>query len=355
MAQYGNPLGDGLGAERRAFLDKTLLTNLSQETTYDKLATLVKSLPQKNSQRIEFEKWITAKDIYFSDNTNVDFTGNDSSVGEETLINVDRDAYQDYMLAEGSSGTSKASMKLIKMSTDVFFIGDWMPYTEELELFHNRWSTSEAMRQMSETAALVVDGFYRDLYFYGAGHVYDITADGAGSDSVNDPAFSAAERNLYLALKLSGGKPMKHVLSSSPDYGTVPVNSRYVAYGHTVACDRLRDNADFIPLKDYADGVTPLPNEVGMLGFTRFCEDPNGYISGSGGEYDAEFIVCGNDHTAQVPLKGKGRMETVYQRLGSGGTSDALARVGSLGWKSVLGAKVLYPERLGILKAKFQY
>ena len=346
--QFGNDLGNGLGAEMQAFLDKTLLTNLTQNAYFDRLATMTRALPLKNSQELRFDKWIRMQDIYLTDNINQNFTGNvidpANNVDEETYQNVPASEYENFVLAEGSSGASKAKMKLIKTKATVFPIGDWMPYTEELELFHNRWSTSEAMRQMSETAALVVDGFYRDLYFYGA-----------GSDSVNDPAFSAAERNLYLALKLSGGKPMKHVLSSSPDYGTVPVNSRYVAYGHTVACDRLRDNADFIPLKDYADGVTPLPNEVGMLGFTRFCEDPNGYISGSGGEYDAEFIVCGNDHTAQIPLKGKGRMETVYQRLGSGGTSDALARVGSLGWKSVLGAKVLYPERLGILKAKFQY
>ena len=355
MAFYGNPLGSGLGAERRAYLEKTMLTNINQMTQYDKLATIVKSLPQKNSKRIEFDKWVTAKELYFANNLNKSFTGNDSDAGEETLIMVPRDEYQNFVLDEGSSGTSKAQMKLIKLTTDVFYIGDWMPYTEELEVFHDKWSTSEAARQMSDIAALVIDGFYRDLYYNGAGHVYDITGDGSGNDNVIDAAFATAERNLYLALKLSGGEPIKRILSSSPDYGTVPVNSRYLAHGHTIACDRLRDNPGFIEVKDYAAGITPLENEVGMLGFTRFCEDPNGYIEHNGTNYDAEFIVGANEHTAQVPLKGKSRIEAVYQRLGSGGTSDPLSRVGSLGWKSVLGAKTLYPERLGILKARFDY
>jgi hypothetical protein len=54
-------------------------------------------------------------------------------------------------------------------------------------------------------------------------------------------------------------------------------------------------------------------------------------------------------------LRGKGKLEAVYQQIGSGGTSHPHKRVGSLGWKGWLGAKVLYPERLGIMKAKFNW
>jgi len=42
MAVYGNPLGSGLGAERRAYLDKMLLENTAQKTMFDRLATLTK-------------------------------------------------------------------------------------------------------------------------------------------------------------------------------------------------------------------------------------------------------------------------------------------------------------------------
>ncbi len=357
MAIYGNPLGSGLGAERRAYLDKLLLENTSQKTMFDRLATITKALPLKNSQRVEFEKWITMKNLYFTDNINEDFTGNDVQAGEETLQMIQRDEYKNFVLDEGSSGTSKGQMKLIKMSTDVFAIGDWMPYTEELTMFHDRWTTAETINQMSDMSALVIDGYYRDLYFYGAGHMYDISGDGAGNDNVIDPAFTKSNRNLCNALKLSGCEPVSAILSSSPNFNTVPVNSRFVAYGHIMAIDALTENPDWKPLETYAAGVTPLPNEIGMLGWVRYCEDANGYIapSGTAGEYIAEFVVGGKDHTAQVPLRGKGKLETVYQPIGSGGTSDPLKRVGSLGWKGWLGAKTLYPERLGILKARFNY
>lgn len=356
--KYGNALGDGLGAERRAYLDKMLLENTAQMTMYDRLATLTKPLQLKNSQRVEFEKWITMKNLYFNNNINEKFTGNDTDAGEETLQMVPRDEYQNFILEEGSSGTSKGQMKLIKVSTDVFAIGDWMPYTEELTLFHDRWTTAETTKQMSEMSAMVIDGFYRDLYFYGAGHVYDITADGAGSDNVKDGAFGTSSKHLVTALKLSGAKEMSAILSSSPNYGTVPVNSKFVAYGHVAAIDAIEENnTDWIPVEKYADRVTLLPKERGMLKNIRYVEDADGYIeaTGTAGEYIAEFVVGGKDHTAQVPLRGKGKLETVYKGLGSAGSSDPLDRVGSLGWKGWLGAKVLYPERLGILKAKFNY
>jgi len=358
MAIYGNDLGSGLGAERRAYLDKMLLENTTQKTIWDRFATITKPLPLKESKVVEFEKWIKMLDLYFSDNINEDFTGNDVNVGEETLQMIKRDEYKNFMLDEGSSGTSKGQMKLIKLNANVFPIGDWMPYTEELNLFHNRWSTSEAIKQMSDMSALVIDGYYRDLYYYGAGHIYDISGDSSGSNNVVDPAFTAAERRLVNALKLSGCEPVSEILGGSSTYESIPVRSKFIAYGHIIAIDSMAQNPDWKPLEKYVDSIgTPLPNEIGMLGQTRFCEDSNGYIeaSGTAGEYIAEFVISGKDHTAQIPLRGKGVLQTVTKGIGSGGTSDPLDRVGTVGWKGWLGAKTLYPERLGILKARFNY
>jgi len=355
MAIFGDATGSGLGAARQAYLDKVMLENVTQKTVFDRLATIVKQLPLKNSRQITFDKWITDSDLYFSDNINADYTGNDVNAGEESLVMVKRDEYQNFVLPEGDSGTSKANMKIVQISTEVFAIGDWMPYTEELELFHDRFSTSSAIEQMSDKAALIIDGFYRDMYSYGAGHLIDITGDGSGSDNVKDDAFYRATRKITNALKLSGAEPVRAVLSASTKYGTVPVNARYIAYGHILAIDAMRDNENFVPVEKYADSVNVLPGEVGTMGYIRFIEDGNGYIeaTGTSGEYIGEFVVCGKDHSAQVPVRGKGRIMTEIQPIGSGGTSDPLKRNGTVGWKAWLGAKVLYPERLGILKAKF--
>ncbi len=350
--EFGNNLGDGLGAEMQAFLDKTLLTNLTQNAYFDRMATMQKALPLKNSQEIRFDKWIRMQDLYFADNINENFTNNDTAVGEETYQNIPASEYNNFILAEGSSGQSKAKMELIKSSTTVFAIGDWMPYTEEMGMFHNRWTVAETAKQMGEFAGLVVDGYYRDLYVNGAGHVADISGDGAGNDNVVDSAYTLALRQTFVALQLSGAKPTASFMSSSPNYGTVPVNAKYTLVVHTIAAERMRDNADFVPVEKYKTSAT-LENERGILGHFRVLDDPNAPLTEvSAGVYTSTGIACGKDHTAHVPVRGKGSTEFVFQSLGSGGTNDALKRVGTVGWKSWLGAKVLYPERLATVTAR---
>ena len=353
MPIYGDNYGSGLGAKRRAYLDRVLLENITQNTIYEKLATINKPLPLKNSKVIEFEKWITAKELYWANNINKQFTGNDHTKGEETLLMIDKDAYQDFILDEGSSGTSKAQMELIKTEATVFLIGDWMPYTEELELFHDRWSTAEAVRQMSEMATMILDGFYRDLYASSAGHFFDETTAG----NVKDATFTSVNKRLISQLKLSGCKPVKSILSSSPNYGTVPVQSFFIAYGHTIAIDDLENNPDWIPLEKYSAGITPLPGERGMIGKIRYIEDANAYIepTGTAGEYVAEFIIAGDRHTASVPLRGKGAVQSVLHEIGSSGTQDPLNRVGTLGYKVWIGAKSIYQQNLGCIRATFNY
>ena len=134
--EFGNKLGSGIGAEMQSFLDKTLLTNLAQNTYFDRLATMQKALPLKNSQELRFDKWIRMKDIYFADNLNTKFTDNvidaATDTDEETYQNIPEKEYENFVLTEGSSGASKAKMKLIKQKATVFSIGDWMPYTEEM-------------------------------------------------------------------------------------------------------------------------------------------------------------------------------------------------------------------------------
>jgi len=350
---YGNNLGDGLGVEMQAYLDKTLLTNISENTIFDKLATMQKVLPLKNSKDLEFKKWIRMVDLYLANNINTNFTGNNVNTGEETVQLVPTAEYENFILDEGSSGTSKSTMRLIKQSATVFPIGDWMPYTEEMEMFHDKWSVGETSKQMGEMAGLIIDGYYRDLYVNGAGHVADISGGSSGANNVVDPTFTQECRNMYIALKLSGAKPMNTLMTSSANYGTVPVTAKYTGYIHTIGAEALIGNEDFIPAEKYAAGTTLMENEKGIIGEIRVIENDNAPLTEiSSGVYRADMIVVGKDHTAHVPIRGKGSTEFVLQTIGSGGTSDPLKRAGTTGWKSWLGAKVLYPERLGVISAR---
>lgn len=350
--EYGNRTSNQLGPDLQAFYDKTWLTQSSQKSMFDRMFTIMKTLDTKSTEEIIFKKWIDPSELYFgANNVNAGITGNDTAGGERSLVTTPADAYKSFILPEGSSGDSKQTMKYVELSATVFPIGDWMPETEEINLLHPVYSTTEAVKQMGDLGGNIIDGYYRDSLLNGAGHVVDITGGGAGADNIEDAAFTNALENLYVKLQLSGAEPVSHILSSSPNIGTVPVDTYYIAMVHPVAASAIKSNASFIPLKDYAAGVTPLDGEIGIIGEYRIVKHTNcplTYVSA--GLYSADVIVFGKDHSAQVALRGKNRTEVVFQPLGSGGIADPLKRKGTLGWKTWLGAKTLYPERLAKIK-----
>ena len=351
--RFGNNLGNGIGAEMQAYLDKTLLTNIVDNTVFDRLATMQRPLPLRNTKEIKFDKWVRMQDIYFANAENRKLAGLKNPDGTDQTNNEAYEVHQmlagneytNFILDEGSSGASKAQMKIIQQSTSVFAIGDWMPFTEEMEMFHNRWSVAETTKQMGEMSGLIIDGYYRDLYLNGAGHfIDDSNVDISSSD------FTKSCRQMVTGLKLSGAKPVNAMMSASANYGTTPVKARYTAYFHPIGAETIRQNPDFVPVEKYGTGKE-MDGEVGTIGQIRFIENSNAPVTESGSDFIIDIIVVGQDHTAHVPVRGKGSAEVVVKALGESG-SDPLNRAGTVGWKSWLGAKVLHPERLGVIKVK---
>lgn len=349
----GKPLS-AISAAEQALYDRMMLENLANTSVMDRYATITKVLPQQSSTEIKFEKWITLKEFLLSANVNEDFTGKDAvTTGVETLFNVSQNEISNFILTEGSSGTAGGEMKIVESSATVFPFGKYMEYTEELDTFHRRWRLEEASKQFGEVAGLLIDGFYRDLYVAGAGHLIDISA----TAEVTDAAFTSACSRMATLLKLCGASPVKEVMSASAKIGTIPVDAGFVAVVHPIVAEALENgNADFVPRRKYADGVSLLPNEVGTLKKIRIVENDNAPLTlSSGTTYVTDVLVFGKDHTAQVPLRGKSRTEMIIKSIGSSGINDPLDRNGTVGFKGWLGAKVLYPERLGKIKVKVTF
>ena len=351
---YGTQ-GAGLGAAQQAYLDKLMTTRLAQATEFDRYATIQKGLPQNSGKQIKFRKWVPMRDLLLANTIYQNYTGNDvANAGQEVAQLVANNAYSSYVLPEGSSGNEVGQMKVVEMQTDVFPIGMWMTVTEETDLFHDMYTVAENVTQYSEVASLIVDGFYRDTYINGAGHTLDISADGAGADDVADVAFSNAGQKISLQLRLSNAKYISNVLSSSPNYGTEPIWSRYVGIVNPMMGEAMRANAKFKSLEVYSAGIKPLNNEIGMIGDIRVVENANMSIVDNGdGTYDGKMLVMGKEHTANVPLRGKKRVEVIVKGLNTQDKSDPLNRTQLVGWKSWLGAYTINPEKLGLITAKF--
>jgi len=349
---YGTQ-GSGLGAKQQAYVDKLMATEVAQKTIFDKFATMQKALPQNNGTKIVFRKWVPMKDLMLANEIYTDYTGNDVANGEGIATLVNKNAYQDFILPEGSSGTEKGQMKVVEQSTDIFPIGAFMTVTEEVKTFHDMYTISENVRQYSDVASFIIDGFYRDIMINAAGHLVDITSNTAPEDDATSGSMSKAVRKISLQLKLSGAKYVNSILSSSPNYKTKPVWSRYIGVVNTLAGDALKDNPDFVPLEKYASSsVKPLDGEIGMLKDVRIIENENMLIEQEDDKNIGYMLILGKEHTANVPLRGKKRIEVIVKGLGQNG-DDPLNRVATIGWKSWLGASTIYPERLGLIKFHF--
>jgi len=346
--QYGNRHSNQIGPELQAYYDTLWLENAIEGNIYEKFYTITKTLPQNSTEEIKFRKWIDPRELYLAGrNVNNDITGNATGAGERTFSLMPEGEYNKFILPEGSSGDSKQTMKYIEMSATVFPIGDWMPETEELNLLHPVYTTEEAVKQMGVLSGTVIDSFYRDQMRYGASQVKDISADGAGKDNVKDNAFTEELRKMYVVLQLSGAKPLKHVISSHINFSTTPIHTTYIGVVHPLVMSAFEENEKFVPVEEYP-AVALMENEGGKIGQFRFVSNPNAPLElNADGSYKTDIMVFGADHSATVPLRGKGRAEVIFKPLGSAGIGDALNRKATVGWKTWLGAKTLYPERLG--------
>jgi len=350
---YGN-MGEPFGVADYAYFDKMFLKNVVQNTKYDRMATIRKELPQKNSNKIEVRRWIELKYLMLGGGVNSEMTGiNPEVTGEDLLLSLPEGAYNDYVLAEGSSGNQAPNMKRIKKEAEVFFMGTWNTYTEEVGLFDSKWTVQEELRQHSEVASLLIDAYYRDVMSNGAGIVYDLS-----DNNVGDPEFTQANKRVGNTLYLTGSKSTGHMISASLKYGTVPVYLDYVADAHPNLIQAIADsNPDWVPVEKYAPNQADrLEDEIGKIGNIRYRRNPNALVEkgDEDGEYIGTILIYGRDHTAQIPVRGKKRLQTIVNPLGKD-SKDHLRRVGSLGWKALLGAMVVYPERLAKIKIKFNY
>jgi N4-gp56 family major capsid protein len=150
------------------------------------------------------------------------------------------------------------------------------------------------------------------------------------------------------------------VLGASPNYKTVPVHASFKMYIPSTARLEIRKNQDFVPVEEA--GVSANKGDA-----FNFNERLEGYLAGCEvystpklyAEWDnnqnlnkTEILIFGRDHTSQIPLRGEKRIQMIVKGLGESG-DDRLDRVGSVGWKSWIGAKVLYPERLARIDAYY--
>jgi N4-gp56 family major capsid protein len=362
MEIYGSDRGkSALGIEDQAYIDAQFLKNTAEKTVFDRFATLTKQLPKNVGNTITFERNIPMVELMFFDNLNKRYAnGWQEALGMDLYLKMPKNAYEDFVLPEGSSGDEKGDMKSVQMEAGVVPIGMWRSHSEELKTFAKRWNLQREASEQADVASEVIDGFYRDTYLAGATNVFDLSTNAGNDARISSNKFTKAVKQAVLAMQLQKAKPVVRVLGANPNTGTIPIKAGFKMIIDSLAVEELKSNPDFVSVE--TAGVTADKSDAfnfnfqleGYIGGCEVYSTPKMYSDepDQAQEITTEILIMGADHTAQIPLRGMNRMEVIVKSLGENG-NDPLNRVGTVGWKAWIGAKVLYPERLAKIKVKF--
>ena len=258
-------------------------------------------------------------------------------------------------ITEGiTPGGSTAQREKVQMRVEQF--GDFMEYTDQLDLFDVMNIKTEFLDLQNIQAASTLDVIYRDGIIGGTNVVF---ANGAADRAaiitaaatpLNGLPTEADYAKAALRLRKAKAKKMAPSLSAGKNVSTAGARNAYPCLIDPNRTDDLRyaRNADgtlfypnFLSIEQYPNMGAAGEFEVGRMGDIRFEETDEGALD-DGGALDVYLdIVFGKDAYATVSVSGKGGVQTIIKPLGSAGAADPLNQRGTIGWKCMAGSKIL--------------
>ena len=253
-------------------------------------------------------------------------------------------------------GTVKGANKIVReeIEYEVGHYGDYIIYTDELDLYDYDNIQSSFMDILGDQADMTVETIRRDVLRGGTNVIYangavsrlamvdaEVATPGNGLSVLNDFKIAA------LKLKKQRGRKFKKVISSTTSVGTSPIRSAYIGVISPEVTEDYRTLAKWKDVEDYADyGKSINEDEVGSLGDFRFVEsynnDPVEQVATNTNTYNVYLtILMAMDAYATTTLRGKGGIKSITKPLGSSGANDPLDQYGTIGWKAITGCAIL--------------
>ena len=251
-------------------------------------------------------------------------------------------------IAEYNGSNIKAPNKIVREEIEfsVDHYGDYIVYTDELDLYDFDNINSSFLDILGDQASLTLDTIRRDVLRGGTNVIY---ADGATTrDTVATGAKLITSADLKLAqvkLKNQRAKKFKEVISGSTKIATTPIRSGYIGIASPEVIEDLRNLTGWKDVENYADYSKAMPDEIGSWGDIRFIEsynnDPVDPAGAGAGTNVYLTLVMGKDAYATTSVRGKGGVQTKVKAIGSAGAEDPLDQYGTIGWKAITGCAIL--------------
>ena len=137
-------------------------------------------------------------------------------------------------------------------------------------------------------------------------------------------------------LRVNLAKKFKKMVTGSTNYATTTVRESYVAFINPADILKVEAMTDFqsVDKYGYTDGL--LPNEVGSRRGMRFVETNNAKAG--------QITILGEGALGEVGIRGKKKIKSIVNGLGSAGSADPLDQRQSVGAKFAISPKMLRPE-----------
>ena len=230
-------------------------------------------------------------------------------------------------IAEYNGSNIKAPNKIVReeIEYEVKHYGDYIVFTDELDLYDYRAIQSDFMEILGDQASLTVDTIRRDALRGGSNVVF---AKGvADTASVADPIQASDIKLMAVKLKKQGAKKFSKIISGSNKIGTTPIRSAYVGIVTPEVTEDLRDLPNWKDVETYGSNMKAMPDEVGSIGDFRIIESINNdpITGGASGGKDLHMsLFMGKDSYATTSLRGKGGIKSIVNAIGSAGAEDPL-------------------------------
>ncbi|MDI3298268.1 MAG: N4-gp56 family major capsid protein [Bacillota bacterium] len=224
-------------------------------------------------------------------------------------------------LTEGQPPAGR-SVSITTYTATLAQYGDYTAVSDVLDLAGIDPVITEITRVHGEQAALTIDTLIRDVLAAGTNVIYSGTA--TARNQVTAPISGALVRKARRQLAAANVPPVD--------------GENYVAIVHPAVVYDLQGDTEWLEANKYANPQNIFRGELGRLHGVRFIETTQAPIwAGAGGGTPAAdvygTIVFGKEAFGTPLIQGAAQPRVIVHPAGSGGTSDPLDQLNTVGWK----------------------
>ncbi len=152
-------------------------------------------------------------------------------------------------------------------------------------------------------------------------------------------------REAVRTLQGQNAKPITEIVNPSDGFNTSPIQAGYIGIISEDTHFDLKNDPRWTPVAEYAQPESRLGSyEVGSLDEVRFVlAGSNAKVAAAGGAGSIDVhltVIMGRGYYGITQITGEA-VEVITKPLGSGGTSDPLNQIQTMGWKGTFVAKRL--------------